>query len=152
MITYSKMYRLWKPVAHYILSLHHHLTICSPLPLPALVSVSLAQDDCSRGACYPRMGDLLIGREQRLTASSTCGLTGTEVFCSPFREVRTWQATLSLLHYITLSGHFIQSHFQLFTGYWLLQSLEQCGWYGTLFKGSSAMDDSSGVNWLFSTM
>uniref|UniRef100_A0AAY4C929 Uncharacterized protein n=1 Tax=Denticeps clupeoides TaxID=299321 RepID=A0AAY4C929_9TELE len=48
----------------------------------ALAAASSAQSDCSRGACYPPLGDLLFGREQQLRASSTCGLAGIEVFCS----------------------------------------------------------------------
>uniref|UniRef100_A0AAY4C938 Uncharacterized protein n=1 Tax=Denticeps clupeoides TaxID=299321 RepID=A0AAY4C938_9TELE len=53
----------------------------SPRP-SALAAASSAQSDCSRGACYPPLGDLLFGREQQLRASSTCGLAGIEVFCS----------------------------------------------------------------------
>ncbi|KAG5274590.1 hypothetical protein AALO_G00137970 [Alosa alosa] len=56
------------------------------LQVAALAAVCLAQQDCSRGACYPPMGDLLIGREQQLHATSTCGLTGTEVFCTPYGQ------------------------------------------------------------------
>ncbi|XP_048037879.1 laminin subunit beta-3 [Megalobrama amblycephala] len=53
------------------------------LSLAALSAVCWAQQDCGRGACYPVMGDLLLGREQSLHASSTCGLMGSEVVCTP---------------------------------------------------------------------
>ncbi|KAM3877796.1 laminin subunit beta-3 [Diretmus argenteus] len=51
-----------------------------------MAAVSSAQNDCSRGACYPPGGDLLLGRAHQLHASSTCGLTGSEVFCTPFQQ------------------------------------------------------------------
>uniref|UniRef100_A0A8C1NQ00 Uncharacterized protein n=1 Tax=Cyprinus carpio TaxID=7962 RepID=A0A8C1NQ00_CYPCA len=53
------------------------------LSLAALSAVCVGQQDCWRGACYPAMGDLLLGREQNLRASSTCGLMGSEVVCTP---------------------------------------------------------------------
>lgn len=59
-------------------------------PPPALTAVAATQRDCSRGACYPPMGDLLLGRDRQLHASSTCGLTGSEVFCTPFGQVRPY--------------------------------------------------------------
>ncbi|XP_030077188.1 laminin subunit beta-3 [Microcaecilia unicolor] len=54
----------------------------------ALPSLLQAQRDCSHGACYPPVGDLLLGRSSHLKASSTCGLTKSETFCSPYGE---WQ-------------------------------------------------------------
>ncbi|XP_037106771.1 laminin subunit beta-3 [Syngnathus acus] len=56
------------------------------LLLTAVAAVSHAQTDCSRGACYPRSSDLLLGRADQLHASSTCGLTGPEVFCTPYQQ------------------------------------------------------------------
>uniref|UniRef100_A0A4W6BUC7 Laminin, beta 3 n=1 Tax=Lates calcarifer TaxID=8187 RepID=A0A4W6BUC7_LATCA len=42
----------------------------------------------SRGACYPPSNDLLLGRAHQLQASSTCGLTGSEVYCTPYQQRR----------------------------------------------------------------
>lgn len=53
-----------------------------------LLSLPCAQPACSRGACYPPVGDLLIGRTQFLRASSTCGLTKPETYCTQYGE---WQ-------------------------------------------------------------
>nr|XP_019959824.1 PREDICTED: laminin subunit beta-3 [Paralichthys olivaceus] len=55
------------------------------LLLAALAAVSQAQTDCSRGACYPPSDNLLLGRARQLHASSTCGLTGSEVYCTPYQ-------------------------------------------------------------------
>ncbi|XP_057586299.1 laminin subunit beta-4 isoform X2 [Hippopotamus amphibius kiboko] len=46
-----------------------------------LLSYTEAQDECSRGACRPPTGNLLVGRSEQLTASSTCGLGGAQKYC-----------------------------------------------------------------------
>ncbi|GCC29468.1 hypothetical protein chiPu_0007910 [Chiloscyllium punctatum] len=46
-------------------------------------SYVMAQTDCSQWACYPTPTDLIIGRADRLQASSTCGLRASERYCSP---------------------------------------------------------------------
>ncbi|XP_070695736.1 laminin subunit beta-3 [Pempheris klunzingeri] len=58
------------------------------LLLAAVAAVSQAQTDCSQGACYPPSDDLLQGRAHQLHASSTCGLTGSEVYCTPYQQRR----------------------------------------------------------------
>uniref|UniRef100_A0A8B9PYM3 Laminin subunit beta 3 n=1 Tax=Apteryx owenii TaxID=8824 RepID=A0A8B9PYM3_APTOW len=54
--------------------------------LMALPQLLDAQRSCSHGACYPPVGDLLVGRIHHLKASSTCGLTKPETYCTPYGE------------------------------------------------------------------
>lgn len=55
--------------------------------ISVLPSFLCTQQACSRGACYPPVGDLLVGRTQHLRASSTCGLTRPETYCTQYGEV-----------------------------------------------------------------
>ncbi|KAG8504411.1 Laminin subunit beta-3 [Galemys pyrenaicus] len=55
--------------------------------LPVLPGLRGAQQACSRGACYPPPGDLLAGRTHALSASSTCGMTRPETYCTQHGEV-----------------------------------------------------------------
>uniref|UniRef100_A0A3B4FYZ3 Laminin N-terminal domain-containing protein n=1 Tax=Pundamilia nyererei TaxID=303518 RepID=A0A3B4FYZ3_9CICH len=65
-----------------------HTCTHSALLLTASAILSHAQNDCSWGACYPPTDDLLHGRAHQLQASSTCGLTGSEVFCTPYQQMK----------------------------------------------------------------
>lgn len=49
-----------------------------------VVSPLYAYDDdysCQNTICSPRAGDLLIGRDNALVASSTCGLENVDTYC-----------------------------------------------------------------------
>ena len=44
-------------------------------------SLTLAQQGCDEGQCFPAVGDLLIGRGDRLATNSTCGEHGPTPYC-----------------------------------------------------------------------
>uniref|UniRef100_A0A6Q2YVN4 Laminin, beta 2-like n=1 Tax=Esox lucius TaxID=8010 RepID=A0A6Q2YVN4_ESOLU len=46
-----------------------------------LVPGAFLQEDCSVNSCHPELGDLMVGRANRLSASSTCGLNGPQNYC-----------------------------------------------------------------------
>lgn len=72
-------------MAHYILSFLLLLTLLSHLPTTdaahALAAAFEEEDLCTDRSCYPATGNLLIGRKQRIFATSTCGQAGRQRYC-----------------------------------------------------------------------
>ncbi|NXR73991.1 LAMB3 protein, partial [Pycnonotus jocosus] len=68
-----------------------------------------AQGACSQGACYPPPGDLLLGRAPHLRASSTCGLSKPETYCTPHGQwsMKCCRCDSRLPH--SYSGHRVEN-------------------------------------------
>ncbi|NXQ62581.1 LAMB3 protein, partial [Anthoscopus minutus] len=80
--------------------------VCVLLAAPQLLG---AQSACSQGACYPPPGDLLLGRAPHLRASSTCGLSKPETYCTPHGQwsMKCCRCDSRLPH--SYSGHRVEN-------------------------------------------
>ncbi|NXM17847.1 LAMB3 protein, partial [Ploceus nigricollis] len=79
------------------------------LVLLAAPRLLAAQGACSQGACYPPPGDLLLGRAAHLRASSTCGLSKPETYCTPHGQwsMKCCRCDSRLPH--SYSGHRVEN-------------------------------------------
>ncbi|XP_068108743.1 laminin subunit beta-2 isoform X2 [Hyperolius riggenbachi] len=57
------------------------LLLISALALGVLSQYPEQPHGCSQGSCYPATGDLLVGRADKLKATSTCGLHRAQPYC-----------------------------------------------------------------------
>ncbi|XP_036374359.1 laminin subunit beta-4 [Megalops cyprinoides] len=49
--------------------------------LLSVVALVHPQDECDVTSCHPQLGDLMVGRNSQLSATSTCGLNGPQTYC-----------------------------------------------------------------------
>ncbi|KPP73987.1 laminin subunit beta-3-like, partial [Scleropages formosus] len=85
---------------------------CSTNPLSSLAALAAfcdAQQNCQLGSCYPPTTDLLLGNGNHLRASSTCGLTGSEIFCTPVGQWRMKCCPCDSRNPLGLNAHTIQN-------------------------------------------